>query len=35
MPEVTIIDITIPESIDWTEDVITTLDRDELEWLYW
>ncbi len=34
MPEVKV-DIDIPESGDWTEDVITTLDRDELEWLYW
>lgn len=34
MPEITVA-ITIPEAEDWTEDVITTLDRDELEWLYW
>lgn len=34
MPEVTV-DVPIPEPDDWTEDVITTLDRDELEWLYW
>lgn len=21
--------------VEWEEDVYTTLDRDEIEWLYW